>query len=263
MRLSLYFLLSSLMIFSVACEEEGFKVKEGMQISLEQDNSSNNDTTNPTPAPTPAPTPNLPYYAGQDFEKSLITCATDSKFMDQIDEYLVKPNTPFKAIAVNSQLCGWVSMRNDFSSQEDANRAALEACQVRTGNGSCAVFAEGMKVKYNPTDLGANFRQILPAGINGGNFTVNDLPFVGDYVREFFIQAYVDATGPKAIALALNGAGSFRSQQASQDAARTAAIQGCEALSDGRPCVVLAVDNVFVLDQASIDMLNNQINAQP
>ena len=104
-----------------------------------------------------------------------------------------------------------------------------------------------------PSATSANAAKPLPPApspTSGERFVASTVPFVGDRVRVILANDYVNAADYKAFALNINGINSFVSGQASEEIARSAALDDCQKRAEAarfpRRCEVFAVGNVVV-----------------
>jgi len=89
-----------------------------------------------------------------------------------------------------------------------------------------------------------------PAMSPAEKFAAETVPFVPDRVRQRLASDYAPAGGDKALALAISGVNAFAANQASEEAARSQALEQCQkhadALQPQRKCEVYAVGDTVV-----------------
>lgn len=89
-----------------------------------------------------------------------------------------------------------------------------------------------------------------PSASPGDRFVAGDVPFVSDRSRVVLTNEYSGAGDAKAVAININGLMGFSTGQASEDAAKTSAMESCQKHADSagsqRKCEVYAVGNTVV-----------------
>jgi class 3 adenylate cyclase len=84
----------------------------------------------------------------------------------------------------------------------------------------------------------------------GEKFMAEMVPFVSDKARQRLAADYMPASGVKALALTITGVNAFAANQASEEAARDAALDQCQKYADAiqpqRKCEVYAVGDAIV-----------------
>jgi hypothetical protein len=156
-------------------------------------------------------------------------------------DYLSAPD--HKALAISSRL-GFASGQ---ASDEAAKSSALATCERLTGNDpkKCEIYAVGTAVvstSGRPPMPSAPWVVRNPAVEKP--FAVNLAPLQAANVKAP-MERYSAGQAPKALAVSSRGYASFYSQ-ASQDEAIRRALEFCGS-SSSIPCLVVAVDNVFVV----------------
>jgi class 3 adenylate cyclase len=161
-----------------------------------------------------------------------------------------------KALAVSLTQIGIASGQSD---DEIAKVAALTSCQKATDAGGaiaagqrCELYAVGDMVIY------AGGRPPLPPepwvvrnALIERPFTGKDIPFLNDKARAVVAKWYgISGLYAKALAVSPRGSVAYYRNQASPEEAMRRALEAC-ASSGGIPCMVVAVNDSFVLPIAT------------
>ena len=158
-----------------------------------------------------------------------------------------------KALAISiEQASTW--RINGVSSAAEAERLALERCQVRYG-APCVLYAVDDVVTAPPAPE-ANQRRDMPRVRYAGTFDPLQIPGLTERTRaSAVVQGYAAASTPKAMALHPRGIVFAVNGAATQPEAEEKALLGCESNPDpgrgGRdgPCYVYASGNQVVLPE--------------
>lgn len=158
-----------------------------------------------------------------------------------------------KAIAINAQGLGYVS-RKTGGTQADANTTALEGC-FALGGSPCALLAVGDVFEVSSTSLPTAYTYSLsaPTAINAAS-----IPFVMPNLRASIANQYNAATGPKALAISVDGAyvwitASDTTPVTSLAEARRVALERCELNAAITPCTLFAENSTVVMNPAAIN----------
>jgi adenylate cyclase len=163
------------------------------------------------------------------------------------NDYLPAPGP--KALAVGSLTIGFVSGQPDV---ETAKAAALQICQARADEirpppRRCELYAvdnEIVSALTSPPLPPPPWLVRDPAVETP--FSVSSIPFLSQNAKEFLEKNYVPARAPKALSVHSSGRNSYYYGQQSQDEAVRRSLEFCGS-NAGVPCMVLSVDNVFVV----------------
>lgn len=157
-----------------------------------------------------------------------------------------------RAIAVDADGFGYVSVLTGGATQADAESTALDACFVIGGGKPCGLLASADTFAVDESKLAATLTHVLakPAALT-------DLPFVAAGVRSAKITAYQALTGVKALAVALDGTvvsvpfASTSAAVATAAEAMRVALERCEMQATFVPCTLFAAGSTAVYDPAS------------
>jgi hypothetical protein len=163
------------------------------------------------------------------------------------DEYMKAPG--YKALATSLWHMAFVASQ---ASQEDADRAALKACEGLPLAGSraesaCDLYASGDVVV---TRRGAPPMPAEPWLVRNPAierpFTAAELPFLSASAKESGGKRYASASRSKAFVLSPARRWNFSADQASADDAVRRTLERC-GYTSGVACMVVAVDDTFVV----------------
>jgi hypothetical protein len=143
---------------------------------------------------------------------------------------------PHKAYAV-SETGAW-TWKQGFASEEEAKAAALSECE-RYG-APCFLYAVNHSVVLDKGKLPGKPKHDLP--------TADALPHVDQAAKDKW-QAYLDASGHKAYAIAEDGSWAWKSGANNEEIARTTALNACESRTF--PCYLYAVNGQLVWSKAA------------
>jgi hypothetical protein len=144
---------------------------------------------------------------------------------------------PHKAYAV-SETGAW-SWKQGFASEEEAKAAALGECE-RYG-APCFLYAVNHSIVWDKGKLAQPPKHEFP--------TADALPHVDQAAKDKW-QAYVDASGHKAYAIAEDGFWAWKSGANNEEIAKATALNACE--SKTFPCYLYAVNGLLVWDKAKL-----------
>jgi adenylate cyclase len=163
------------------------------------------------------------------------------------NDYLPAPGP--KALAVGSLTIGFVSGQPDV---ETAKAAALQICQARADEikpppRRCELYAVNNEVVSALTSppLPPTPWLVRDPAVET-LFSVSSIPFLSQNAKEFLEKNYVPGRTPKALSIHSSGRNSYYYGQQSQDEAVRRSLEFCGS-NAGVPCMVLSVDNVFVV----------------
>jgi DNA-binding winged helix-turn-helix (wHTH) protein len=163
-------------------------------------------------------------------------------------EYLSAPD--HKALAISSLQAGFITEQKD---DETAKAAALDLCQRQTdrlnAKERCEIYAVGNTVV---SALGRPPMPPVPWVVHDPSveapFTIKDLPLIREGWRPALERILAEDPKPWALAVPSKpqGAASIYYHQSNDEEAVRRALEACGATA-GVPCLVVAVDNVFVV----------------
>jgi class 3 adenylate cyclase len=158
------------------------------------------------------------------------------------------PAADHKALAISTGPIGFVTNQQ---SDEAARSAALDLCQKRADNfqppRKCEIYAVGDTVVY------AHGRPPMPPPpwINRDPriekpFSSNDVPLIHEISKATLDKNYVAGRKAKALAVGPGGQNIYNINQDTPEEAARRALESCGFVA-GVPCMVLALDDVFVV----------------
>ena len=104
------------------------------------------------------------FHAGDDLVATRTPYPLTADAATWLDAYL-RDATPYRAFAVSEDGHGYAAaFRPLLQSDAEAERIALEGCQIYSGDQPCAVFALGNRIKYDETAFHANMKKLLATG---------------------------------------------------------------------------------------------------
>jgi len=177
------------------------------------------------------------FKKGQPFDAKLLTGSQMITALVASQKY-GSVSTP-KAIAVNQDGLGMVTVHAQDSTQGDADRSALQACFVIGGGKPCALLASGGTFSVDKAALG-----------NGGTYqfslstprTIAEAPFVAPKELTKYSGPYTAFGGPKALAISLDGTviSVLDRGLGNQVEADRLALERCEMAAKMIPCMLMA-----------------------
>lgn len=194
----------------------------------------------------------LAFKAGDEITLSNIP-TTRAYLLEEFNAY--KADNGFKAIALTLDGYGFMMFQRSGSilqstSQEEANRRALEACQFTSNNRPCSLFAEGNLVKYDENRFLTGMKRAID--LNLTQYKPNLVPLITDAIRDNQLKNYNNGTTQKALALSITGGGGYRFGDASKSGARTKAVNNCESQPNNDVCFLYAVNGEIVLTEQAL-----------
>ncbi len=251
-------LTCTLLLFFQNCENSSYLPSQSLGSnsgnSSNNSNNNNNNTEEPedtTPAPTPAPTPEPPLFSAND-PISVDNIPSDKNYMlNGLTAYM--NDNGFKAIAIAANGYGYMSfggvtaVSND---QAEANKRALEACQIASNNNACSIWAEGNFVKYDESVFESNYQTVID--LTDTAYANSKVPWVDSDVRTNNLPAFSNGANQKALALSLDGGGGFFQGANNQNTAMTNAMNECESRNP-EGCILYAVNGQIVLNAQRIE----------
>ncbi|WP_374076152.1 hypothetical protein [Bdellovibrio bacteriovorus] len=159
----------------------------------------------------------------------------------QKTDYLKSPHS--KAVAIAGSGLGYVSVLAG-ATQTAAEITALEGCFALSGGSPCALLAKGNVFAVNQSDLNSAFTFEIPVP---SSLSANAIPFVPPSDRSSILTSYLNAPSPKALAVSVDGAYYWISNQVnyplgSDAEAKRLALERCELIAAMPPCTLYAVN---------------------
>jgi hypothetical protein len=210
-------------------------------------------------APSSRPSPSLG-SPGEKFVAEVVPFVTDRTRQNLAAEY--EPAAEHKAIALN--LTGDNAFFVSQQSDEAAKNAAIERCQERASAAQpiqkCELYAVGDKVVY---PHGRPPMPPLPwirhdTSIERA-FAAKEMPLLGDFEKAKLESRYVPFSKSKSIALSPLGGYAFRFADTVEESVRRS-LETCGAFA-GIPCMIVAIDNVFVVPVPTTFMVKGFFHA--
>ena len=194
----------------------------------------------PSPAPQPAP-------ASGSFSPEDVPFITNRVRLNLANEYV--SGGDYKALAINN--LGVPGIAVGQPNEEAARTAALDQCQKRSdamGRGRrCELYAVGNLVVY------AHGKPPVPPApwINHDPsterpFSAKDMPLVRAQGKSRLEAIYVSARKSRVIAVGPNGQFIFETGAENVEEAARRSLESCGFIA-GVPCMIVAVDDVFVV----------------
>ncbi|KJC42989.1 addiction module protein [Bradyrhizobium sp. LTSP885] len=202
-------------------------------------------TSSPAPTPTPAPPTSIP--SGEHFTADNIPFISDRNRVLLATEYAGAGDA--KALAINlNGFIGWIAGQVN---EDTAKTAALEQCQKRADNAGttrkCELYAVGNTVVY------AHGGPPLPPlpwvkrdSLVEKPFASKDVPMLREPGRNRLESLFAPGRKSRTIALGPGGQFFFNSGMDTLEESTRRNLQACGALA-GVPCMIVAVDDVFVV----------------
>ncbi|MFB9268887.1 adenylate/guanylate cyclase domain-containing protein [Bradyrhizobium erythrophlei] len=203
----------------------------------------------PAPAPSvaaaPPPPPSIP--SGEKFVADNVPFVGERTRGILANEYAGAGDS--KAVAINiNGVIGWIAGQ---PSEEAAKTAALEQCQKRADNAGttrkCELYAVGNAVVY------AHGNPPLPPlpwvkrdSLVDKPFAAKEVPLLRDQSKTRLENMFTPARKTKTIAIGPGGQFFFNSGMETLEESARRNLQGCAAVA-GVPCMIVAVDDVFVV----------------
>jgi len=179
-------------------------------------------------------------------------------FQVQLTELNYMSSSTVKAIAVAANGQGFVRRAGYTGmTQEEMNKAVLEACFVISGGKPCSLLVVGNYFNVSRNDLNNSytFTMTKPTTISG-----TTIPFVRTSLATTIATNYLAAASPKALVVGLDGSWFIAANTVQapvsnlQDATRVA-MQRCELSTSVVPCTLFATDNTIIFDPLVINRL--------
>jgi adenylate cyclase len=194
--------------------------------------------------PPPAPPPSAPQ--GEKLVLETIPFVSERMRATLANEYV--PAADHKALAISTGPIGFVtSQQND----EVAKNAALDLCQKRAETfqppRKCEIYAVGDTVAYlhgRPPMPPKPW--ISPDTSIQKPFSGKDMPLVREAGKATLERGFGPARKGKAVAVGPGGQFAFYTNQETPEEAARRALENCGFVT-GVPCMVVAVDDVFVV----------------
>ncbi len=196
-------------------------------------------------AAPPAPPPVAPssVVPARPLDASAIPYVS-SKARETLSRYAEWPSP--KALAISQQgNYAYFTNRTGTRSDEDVKRSALQYCQFNAEE-PCALYAVDDAVVFNEK---AGFKATPVAIPGSGRFDPALVPFVSDRTREVAMANYARNPTNKAMALTASGVWAAVWGKESEEAARDAALEQCQARSQKVDCHLYAVNDEVVFDE--------------
>jgi class 3 adenylate cyclase len=210
-------------------------------------------SASPVPAPSavvPASPPTTP--STERFSAELVPFVTDKTRIILANEYVAAAEP--KAFALNQN--GIIGLSSSAPNEEAAKSAALELCQKRADSVNsprkCELYAAGSAVIY------PHGRPPVPPlpwirrdTSTEKPFASKDMPFVRDPAKARLESTYVPGKKSKAIAVGPGGNDIFYTDGTTIAEVVRRTLESCGAIA-GAPCMVVAVDDLFVVPVPTI-----------
>lgn len=196
----------------------------------------------PSPAPSPPPMP-----SSEKFAADSVPYVGDRARLTLASEYV--PAAGYKAFALN------VNGVNVFvvgqSNEEAAKNAALEQCQKRADASQpvrkCEIYAVGNAMVYpHPRPPMPPLPWIRHDPSTERPFAAKDIPIVRDSGKSRLETVYPPGRKSKTIAIGPGGAFFYNTASESTEESARRILETCGAVV-GIPCMIVAVDDVFVV----------------
>jgi adenylate cyclase len=203
-----------------------------------------------TPAPTAAAP--SPQAAGEKIAPANVPFISERARRDLASDYVRASG--FKAFALNTN--GFVGSSAGQPSEDVAKIVALDQCSRRAEAAQsprkCEVYAVGDTVVYphGPPPMPPVPWVRHDAAIQRP-FVAKEIPLVRDQSRERLEKNYLPARKSKSIALAPGGQSFYYPGSDSIGESIRRALESCGAVA-GVPCMIVAVDDVFVVTVPSV-----------
>ena len=206
--------------------------------------ASNKNTAAPTSTPSSSPSPVL---SNERFTSDTVPFVTDRTRIVLANEYVAAADP--KAFALN--LNGIIGLSSSQPNEEAAKSDALEQCQKRADSvqspRKCELYAVGNTVVYphgRPPLPPLPWIRRDPA--TEKPFASKDMPFTRDPGKARLESSYVPGKKSKTVAVGPGGNFIFYTDGATIAEVVRRALETCGAYA-GAPCMVVAVDDVFVV----------------
>lgn len=170
----------------------------------------------------------------------------DRARQDIRDEYL--PAADHKAVAIST---GPIGISTGQTDDDTAKTTAVDTCQARANATpqppKCELYAVGNEVVYvhGRPPVPPQPWVVRDASVERP-LVPGDIPIAREIIKSHIEKGYIPARASKAVALAPLGGTYYYSGQQSPDEAVRRALEVCGE-SAGVPCLIVAVDNVFVV----------------
>jgi class 3 adenylate cyclase len=204
-----------------------------------------------TPLSPPPPSPS-PVPSSERFASDTVPFVTDRTRIVLANEYVAAADP--KAFALN--LNGIIGLASSQPNEEAAKSAALEQCQKRADSvqspRKCELYAVGNTVVYphgRPPMPPLPWLKRDPS--TEKPFASKDMPFTRDPGKLRLESTYVPGKKSKTVAVGAGGNFIFYTDGATVAEVVRRALETCGAYA-GAPCMVVAVDDVFVVPVPTI-----------
>lgn len=204
-----------------------------------------------TPLSPPPPSPS-PVPSSERFASDTVPFVTDRTRIVLANEYVAAADP--KAFALN--LNGIIGLASSQPNEEAAKSAALEQCQKRADSvqspRKCELYAVGNTVVYphgRPPMPPLPWLKRDPS--TEKPFASKDMPFTRDPGKLRLESTYVPGKKSKTVAVGPGGNFIFYTDGATVAEVVRRALETCGAYA-GAPCMVVAVDDVFVVPVPTI-----------
>jgi class 3 adenylate cyclase len=198
------------------------------------------------------PVPSSPAPSNERFAAELVPFVTDKTRIILANEYVAAAEP--KAFALNQN--GIIGLSSSAPNEEAAKSAALELCQKRADSvkspRKCELYAAGSAVIY------PHGRPPVPPlpwirrdTSTEKPFASKDMPFARDPGKARLESAYVPGKKSKAIAVGPGGNFIFYTDGTTIAEVVRRTLESCGAIA-GAPCMIVAVDDVFVVPVPTI-----------
>lgn len=209
-------------------------------------------SASPAPGPSAAPSSRPPAPSTERFAAELVPFVTDKTRIILANEYVAAAEP--KAFALNQN--GIIGLSSSAPNEEAAKSAALELCQKRADSvkspRKCELYAAGSAVIY------PHGRPPVPPlpwirrdTSTEKPFASKDMPFARDPAKARLESAYVPGKKNKAIAVGPGGNFIFYTDGTTIAEVVRRTLETCGAIA-GAPCMIVAVDDVFVVPVPTI-----------
>jgi adenylate cyclase len=201
-----------------------------------------------TPAPAleraPPPAPSVPQ--GEKLVLEAIPFVSERMRATLANEYV--PAADHKALAISTGPIGFVTSQQ---SDEAARNAALELCQKRAETfqpvRKCEIYAVGDTVAYAHGRPPLPPKPWIPSDTSIQKpFSGKEMPLVREAGKATLEKGFGPARKGKAVAVGPGGQFAFYVNQETPEEAARRALENCGFVT-GVPCMVVAVDDVFVV----------------
>lgn len=208
----------------------------------------------PQPEPTPTPPP-ANFRTGDPVDRAALGSLFTFELRGLLDFASYENFTGAKALAIAANGLGAVRATNS-GDQEDAERAAIEACNAVSGQ-NCTLLMSGNTFAVDSDKISAGAKMLLKSG--SALLTPADAPFILDSERTL-IQNYLNTSSSNAPfkALALAPSGELRyTFGKSQSEANRHALDLCEYDALVPPCLIFAEGNQRIFNLATWDRVQH------